>query len=96
MYTIEKGRKIDSGTYGVIEITHTGSAQDTSNMQKGKTFYVYNTGNASMTFGPSSAGCLMPIAAGGKDGPFVTTDGHFYTKGTAGQKAVIMFVEDLG
>lgn len=92
MYTIEKGRSIKK----VIEVTLEATATDTANMKIGQTFYVYNSGNAVMTIGAISSECLIPIPAGVKDGPFITKDGHFYTKGTAGQKAVIAFMEDLG
>lgn len=95
-YVWEKGRALDTSTNGNIVITLAGTATDTTGMKQGKSFYIYNTGNATMYFGASSAGCVIPLATGSKDGLFISKDGHFYTKGTAGQTAMIQFVEDLG
>lgn len=88
------GNKIDSGSNGIQSVT-LAATSTLVNVKQGKTFRVYNTGNALMYIGPTLASCDvgLPIGAGGKDGDFVSGNGGFYMRGTAGQTAVIVYFE---
>lgn len=94
MLTSDIGRKIDSGTNGIQSVTLAGTST-LINVKIGKTFRVYNTGNAIMYMGPTSALCDVgiPIPTNSKDGDFVSVDGKFYMRGTAGQTATIVYFE---
>jgi len=79
----------------VVEITLAATAEEVV-VDTGLPFQVCNpeTGTDTAYIGPSSAGCLWPVAPGSKDGPFVVpADSSLYAKGTDGKKLLLMYVE---
>ncbi|MGE5631381.1 MAG: hypothetical protein ACM3TR_09830 [Caulobacteraceae bacterium] len=90
-YVINKAMKIS----GVQSVTL--AATSTLVSVQARPFRVYNTGTAVMFFGPTAALCDIGVALqpNANDGLFVSADGKFYMRGTAGQTATIVYFDQV-
>ena len=89
-----QGNKIYSGSNGIQSVTLAGTSSLVQ-VKAGMSFMVYNTGNAVMYIGPTAESCTvgLPIQSNSRDGAFISRDGNFYMRSTAGQTATIVYFE---